>query len=138
MPRSSDRPRLVLRPHGVVLAGPLMQALALSLGGLVTLVLGGRVAVAGVLGLVAGALVALRAVWRWERTRIVVTRHEVALVQGTLRRRSASVPLGRGGAVEVEQSLLGRMLGYGTVVIAELELPYVARPRELERRLAAG
>lgn len=87
--------------------------------------------VAGALALAGGAAVALRAVWRWERTRIVVTGEELAVVEGTLRRRAASVLLTRVGAVEVEQSLPGRVLGYGTVVAGDLEIAYVARPREL-------
>jgi hypothetical protein len=30
--------------------------------------------------------------------------------------------------VEVEQSALGRMLGYGTVIAGDLEIPYVPDP----------
>jgi uncharacterized membrane protein YdbT with pleckstrin-like domain len=64
-----------------------------------------------------------------------VTRDELALVDGTVRRRSAAVPLARVGAVEVEQSLLGRLFGYGTIVAGELEIDYVPRPRELAAAL---
>jgi hypothetical protein len=45
------------------------------------------------------------------------------------------VPLRRLGPVEVEQGVVGRVLGYGTLVAGELEVPYVARPREVARLL---
>ncbi len=81
----------------------------------------------GALLLAAGALSALRAVWRWERTRLFVRDERLVVVHGTLRRRSASAALG--GAVEVEQTLSGRLLGYGTVVAGDLEVRFV--PRDL-------
>ena len=46
-----------------------------------------------------------------------------------------SVRLGRVGAIEVEQTLPGRLFGYGTVTAGELEISYVSRPRELTRLL---
>ena len=128
---------MVVRRHGVVLARPLAKALALAVGGTAGLVAGWPLAPFGAVSFGVAAVVALRAVWRWERTRIVVSGDEMAVVDGTLRRRSASVPLARIGAVEVEQTLVGRVLGYGTVVAGDLEIPYVPRPRELERYLSA-
>ena len=82
-----------------------------------------------------GALLAVRAVWRWERTHVVVTSEKLFVVDGTLRRRAAAVRLSKVGAVEIEQTLLGRLLGYGTVIAGGLEIDYVARPRELTRLL---
>ena len=128
---AQGRPCLVVRRHGVVLAGPLARAVSLSAMGTGALVVGWPATAAGAVALAAGAAVALHAVWRWERTRIVVTGEELAVVDGTLRRRAAAVPLTHVGTVEIEQSLPGRMLGYGTVVAGDLEIPYVARPREL-------
>jgi uncharacterized membrane protein YdbT with pleckstrin-like domain len=119
-----------MRPHPIVLARPLVKALGLAAVG-VGLVLGGwPLTPAGAAVLALAAVVALRAVWRWERTRIVVAGGQLAVVYGTLRRRTAAAPF---GAVEVEQSVLGRLLGYGTVVAGELEIPFVAHPRELLR-----
>lgn len=77
------------------------------------------------------ALLALRAVWRWERTHVVMTDERLALVRGTLRRRTAAVQLERVGAVEVDQSLLGRMLGYGTLIAGPLEITHVPQPRSV-------
>ena len=130
-----ERIRLDERRHAVVLAGPFARALALSGLGLVALWLGWPVSPAGAVLLALGALLAVRAVWRWERTHVVVTSEKLFVVHGTLRRRAAAVRLGRVGAVEVDQTLLGRLLGYGTVTAGELEISYVARPRELTRLL---
>ena len=48
--------------------------------------------------------------------------------------------LARVGAVEVERTLLGRMLGYGTISAGDLEIRYVPEAEEvcgLVQRLAA-
>jgi membrane protein YdbS with pleckstrin-like domain len=135
MPRRRNPPLLEARRHGIVLAAPLGRAVVLSAGGGLAVAVGWPATLAGALALALGALVGLRAVWRWERTRIVVTPGELAVVDGTVRRRSAAVPLERVGAVEVEQSLLGRLLGYGTIVAGDLEIDYVARPGELAAAL---
>jgi hypothetical protein len=119
------------RRHGVVLARPFAEAGLLAAGGAALVFAGWPFSIAGAGGLVLAAIVALRAVWRWERTRIVVTDERLLLLEGTLRRRQASVSLASIGAVEVEQSLLGRFLGYGTVVAADLEIPYVSKPGSL-------
>jgi uncharacterized membrane protein YdbT with pleckstrin-like domain len=119
------------RRHGVVLARPFAEAVLLAVGGAALMFAGWPFSIAGACGLALGAVVALRAVWRWERTRIVVTDERLLLLEGTLRRRQASVSLASIGAVEVEQSLLGRFLGYGTVVAADLEIPYVPKPGSL-------
>ena len=63
-----------------------------------------------------GALGAGLSVWRWERTRVVVTTERLFVVHGTLRRRVAPSHADAIGAIEVEQSLIGRLLGYGTLV----------------------
>ena len=127
--------RLDARPHGVVLARPLAKALVLAGAGGVLFALGWPVSPFGALPLAVAAAIAVRAVWRWERTRLLVTDDAVSVVSGTVRRRAATVARGRIGPVEIEQSLLGRFLGYGTVVAGELEIPYVARPREIARLL---
>ena len=46
-------------------------------------------------------------------------------------RRAAAVRLSRLGAVEIEQSLVGRLLGYGTIVAGDLEIDYVPEPRRV-------
>jgi uncharacterized membrane protein YdbT with pleckstrin-like domain len=119
------------RRHGIVLVKPLSRALALALLGCIGFVVGWPATLAGAVLLAAAAVSAGGAVWRWDRTHVVVTSEQLFVVHGTLRRRAAAVHLARLGAIEIEQSLLGRALGYGTIVAGELEIPCVPRPREL-------
>jgi uncharacterized membrane protein YdbT with pleckstrin-like domain len=123
------------RRHGIVLVGPLSRALAATVVGGALLVLAWPFAVvgAGLIGL--GAFVFLRAVWIWERTRVVVTSEKVFVVHGTLRRRARAVRLRSVEAVELDQSLPGQLLGYGTVVVGSLALDKVAEPRHVCRLL---
>jgi membrane protein YdbS with pleckstrin-like domain len=125
--------RVESRPHGVVLAGPLARSGLLGIAGAVLVFSGWPYSLGGAAALALAAVGALRAVWRWERTRILVTDERLVVLEGTLQRREAAVPLERLGAVEVRQSLLGRMLDYGTVVAGDLEVQYVPRPRTLLR-----
>jgi uncharacterized membrane protein YdbT with pleckstrin-like domain len=102
--------KLEARPHGVALVVPLTRPLVLA----------------------GAALTAFRAVWRWDRTRLVLTSEKLFVVYGIARRRAAAVRLSRVPALEWEQGPLGRVLGYGTLVAGDFEVPYVpARGREL-------
>jgi uncharacterized membrane protein YdbT with pleckstrin-like domain len=126
-----ERVCLDQRRHPVVLAFPLVRALGLAAVGSGCTAIGWPASIVGVVLLVIGAAVALRAVWRWERTRVVLTTEKLFVLHGTLRRRAAAVRLARVGAVEIEQSLVGRLLGYGTIVAGELEIDYVPEPRRV-------
>jgi uncharacterized membrane protein YdbT with pleckstrin-like domain len=126
-----ERVCLEERRHAVVLAGPFLRALGLAAVGIGLMAIGWPASIAGVALQMLGAVVALRAVWNWERTRVVLTTEKLFVVHGTLRRRAAAVRLARVGAVEIEQSLLGRLLGYGTIVAGELEIDYVPGPRRV-------
>jgi uncharacterized membrane protein YdbT with pleckstrin-like domain len=126
---------LEARRHGIVLARPLLWAVVLGGVGGVLLTLPWPVSVAGAAVVGVGALVALRAVWKWERRRLVVTTEKVVLVDGTLRRRAQAVRLASVEAVELEQTLAGRLLGYGTVIVGSLALDHVPRPKRVYRLL---
>ena len=126
-----ERVCLDARKHGVVLLRPLSRALVLAGLGGAAFLLGWPVSVAGATLLAAAAVLALAAVWRWDRTHVVLTTEKLFVVHGVLRKRAAAVRLARLGTVELEQSLLGRMLGYGTLVAGELEIPWIAEPREV-------
>lgn len=119
------------RRHGVVLVKPFARALVLGGLGGGAFLLGWPLTVAGAILLVLAATVAGAAVWRWDRTHVVLTTEKLFVVHGILRRRAAAVHLTRIGALELEQSLLGRLLGYGTIVAGELEIPCVPRPAEV-------
>ena len=130
--RASDV--VVLRRHGIVLVRPLSRAVLFAAIGAGALAAGWPFTPLALPALAAAVLVALRSVWRWERTRIVVTDRDVSVREGTLRRRTASAAIPPGGVLEVEQTLLGGMLGYGTLVVGELGIPYVPRASDLARR----
>jgi membrane protein YdbS with pleckstrin-like domain len=129
--RPQEHVCLDARRHGVVLVRPFLKALLLAAAGAALLTRPWPVSVLGAAALAAAALLAVPAVWRWERTRLVVTRERLLVVHGTLRRRAAAVPLSRVAPVEVEQTLAGRLLGYGTLVAGDLEIAYVADPRRV-------
>jgi uncharacterized membrane protein YdbT with pleckstrin-like domain len=119
------------RRHGIVLLRPLSRAAVLAAVGGAGLMLGWPASLPGAVLLLVAAGVAVASVWRWDRTHVVVTGEKLAVVYGLLRRRAAAVRLAKVGTVEIEQSLPGRLLGYGTVVAGELEIRCVPRPREL-------
>jgi uncharacterized membrane protein YdbT with pleckstrin-like domain len=135
-----ERVFLDARRHGIVLVRPLSRAVLATVVGGALLAFAWPLAVLGAALMALGALVAVRAVWRWERTRVVVTDEKVFLVQGTWRRRARAVRLRAVEAVELEQSLPGQLLGYGTVVVGPLSLDNVAQPKQvctLVERLAS-
>jgi uncharacterized membrane protein YdbT with pleckstrin-like domain len=99
--------------------------------GFVLFALGWPVMIFGPVLVTLGAIGAGLAVWRWERTRVFVTTQKLFVVHGTMRRRAAAVRLARVPAIEVEQTVLGRILGYGTLVAGELEIAYVPQPRRV-------
>jgi uncharacterized membrane protein YdbT with pleckstrin-like domain len=125
------------RRHGIVLAGSFVRAAAVAAPGAFGVVVGWPATAVGAGLLVVAAVIAVSAVWRWERTHVVLTAEKLFVVHGTLRRRAAAVRLARVGAVELEQSLLGRLLGYGTIVAGDLEITHVPKPRQLLERLQA-
>jgi len=127
----SEHVRLDARPHGIVLARPLLRALAIGVVGGAAFFGPWPLPAAGAAALGLAALLAIGSVWQWDRTRLLLTSDTLSVAHGVLRREQASVRLSRVGAVEVRQSLAGRLLGYGTVVAGDLEIHAVAAPREL-------
>jgi uncharacterized membrane protein YdbT with pleckstrin-like domain len=128
---ADERVYLDARRHGVVLVKPLSRALAIAVLGVTAFALGWPLSLAGAVLLVVAAFFATVAVWRWDRTHVVLTTEKLFIVHGVVRRQAAAVHLARVGMVEVDQSLLGRFLGYGTIVAGDLEIPGVHQPREL-------
>ena len=127
------------RRHGIVLLRPLGRALLLALLGATGVLLNWPASIAGAFLLFAAAADALAAVLRWDRTHVIVTTEKLSVVHGVVRKRAAAVRLAKVATVELDQSLLGRMLGYGTLVAGDLEIECVPRAREvsaLVQRLA--
>lgn len=119
------------RRHAVVLVRPFARAMFIAVVGLLCFAIGWPLMLAGPPLLALGALGAGLSVWRWERTRVVVTTQKLFVVHGTLRRRAAAVRLGRVATLEIDQTLFGRLLGYGTLIAGDLEIPFVAHPRQV-------
>jgi len=126
--------RFEARPHLAALVRPLLRSILLALlGGVLVGLTPPALGVAGALLLGVAALLALAAVLRWDRTLLVVTTEKLFVVYGVASRKAAAVRLARVGPVEVEQGILGRILGYGTVIAGDLEVPYVPDPRRVGR-----
>jgi uncharacterized membrane protein YdbT with pleckstrin-like domain len=122
---------LEARRHGIVLARPLVWSTLLACAGGALTTLPWPVPPLGVVVVAFAAVIALRAVWKWERTRVVVTTEKVFVVGGTWRRKARAVRLKAVEAVELEQSFPGQLLGYGTVTVGPLALENVPRPKRL-------
>lgn len=124
-----EQVRLEERPHAAALARPLSWSGFLALaGGILVLLAPASLGLVGALLLAAAALHALGAVWRWDRTHLILTTDKLFVVHGIAQRRAAAVRLARVGPVEMEQSVLGRICGYGTVIAGDLEIPFVPDP----------
>jgi len=134
--RAGEQVYIEERRHGVVLVGSFLRALALAGPGVFAVLVGWPATIVGAVLLGIAAAIVVRAVWRWERTLVVLTTEKLFVVHGTLRRRAAAVRLARVGPVEIEQSLLGRLLGYGTIVAGELEITHVPQPTRIVDRLS--
>ena len=117
------------RRHGVALLRPLAGALAVAAVGGVLLTLPSPALLFGPLLIAIGAGVALAAVWRWDRTRLLVMTDRVVLEHGVVQRHREGVRFSRVRSVEVRQTLPGRLLGYGTLTAGKLRVEYV--PREV-------
>ena len=133
-PHRDEEIYLDARLHGAVLARPIFRSLMLVLLGIVAMLVPYAAgAVVGAVLIAAGAFFTLRAVWQWERTHLVVTTEKVYLLNGTLHRRSKAVRLQMVDAVEVDQSLVGQLFGYGTVVVGPLKVGHIAHPSDVCR-----
>jgi hypothetical protein len=119
--------------HGIALARPFSRALLLAIAGAACFFAPWHIlAVGGAALLALAAVIAVVGVTRWDRTHLALTENAFVIEHGFMRRRTASVSL-NGTIFEVERSLLGRVLGYGTVVAGDLVIDCV--PRRLTRLL---
>ena len=86
---------------------------------------------AGAALLALAALLAFRAVLRWDRTRLLLTSEKLTVVYGLARRRSASVASRTRRRSSSSKGILGRLLGYGTLVAGDFEVRYVPDARRI-------
>jgi uncharacterized membrane protein YdbT with pleckstrin-like domain len=96
-------------------------------------------AIFGLLALSAG----LRAFIRRASTEFAVTDHRIIYKTGLLGRHTLEMNRTKIESVDVDQSILGRLLGYGTIIVrgtgGSLEpIRYVAEPLAFRSRITAG
>jgi uncharacterized membrane protein YdbT with pleckstrin-like domain len=133
-PHRDEEVYLDARLHGAVLARPIARSSILLLLGIGALLVPfAPAAVLGAFLIAVGAIFTVRAVWQWERTRLVVTTEKIYLLNGTLHRQAKAVRLQKVDAVEVDQSLVGQLFGYGTVVVGPLKVGHIAHPSDVCR-----
>jgi membrane protein YdbS with pleckstrin-like domain len=112
-----EKSRITIRRH----PASLMMPIAVAFGTLV--------AVGALNAWVGGAAVYLWWIWlgvlawvgwrfiAWSMLYFIITEYRVILVSGVLNRRVAMMPLGKISDINLDRSLLGRMLGFGTIVL---------------------
>ena len=105
------------------------------------LTLGPQIA-AGVFFLFA-IIAALRALIRRATTELAITDRRVIYKAGLLRRRTIEINRSKVETVGVNQSILGRMLGFGTVVVRGTggsfePIPFIAEPLTFRNHITAG
>jgi uncharacterized membrane protein YdbT with pleckstrin-like domain len=151
-PYVSEREHVLVqtRAHTAVLAGAFVLAgLAVALLAVAVRAfdgtdpgLVGTLALAASAGLVVLTLgrLAVR-VWEWDRTVLAVTEEQVLVVRSALRRQTRSVPLRAVERLDVSQTLVGRVLGYGSIMLENggrrSRLAYVPHPDRVSRLIAA-
>jgi hypothetical protein len=112
-----ERSCITVRMHPAALAGPLI------------LVSGSLVAVGKLTSrsvrpeIVRGAdllllLYFLRRVAAWPVTYFTVTEERMVLIRGLLSRTVAAMPLNEAAGLKLRRTVLGRLLGYGTLIVA--------------------
>ncbi len=111
--------RLTIRRHPASLMAPIGAAFGglVAAGALSTWLGGGSVTMVlwwawlGLLGWLVWRLIA------WTMTYFVITEYRVTLISGVLNRRVAMMPLEKVSDITLDRSLLGRIIGYGTIVL---------------------
>ena len=134
--------------HWIVLVWPIFLALLFGVPGLAILVISvvvrqnsaGPVRIEGLLFLILGVTAGLIGFLKRSATEMAVTNKRVVVKTGIVSRRTYEILLSKVESIHVEEGLLGRMLGYGSVVVRgtggtpEL-FRQIARPLELRRQV---
>ena len=128
------------RPHWIVFGGPLFLGLVgVALGAVLQITQRDYWYVgAAVVGL--SLLLAIGPALRYLSSEFAITDKRVVARLGLLQRRSLETLLSKIEAIEVEQDLTGRLLGYGTLVIigtggTRESIPRIPAPLEFRREV---
>ena len=135
--------------HWIVLVWPILLALLFGVPGLAILVISVvvrqqnsalPVRIEGLVFLILGITAGLIGFLRRSATEMAVTNKRVVVKTGILSRRTYEILLSKVESIHVEEGLLGRMLGYGSVVVrgtGGTPEPFrqIAHPLELRRQV---
>jgi len=134
--------------HWIVLVWPIFLALLFGVPGLAILVISvvvrqnsaGPVRIEGLLFLILGVTAGLIGFLKRSATEMAVTNKRVVVKTGIVSRRTYEILLSKVESIHVEEGLLGRMLGYGSVVVrgtGGTPEPFrqIAHPLELRRQV---
>lgn len=116
---------ITLRRHPVLLAPQTAAALA----GLIVVGVLNETSLARnsvfIIGLwAAWGVLLFRLIWRiveWREESLVVTQKDLLLTSGVLVRRTTYTPIASVTNISLEQSILGRLLGYGALILERTE-----------------
>ncbi|HVO90693.1 MAG TPA: PH domain-containing protein [Casimicrobiaceae bacterium] len=105
-----------------------------ALGGVVPI--GAAVAIVGIGWLASGLI-------RRASTELAVTNRRVIAKFGLIRRSTVEINLSKIESVRVEQSVMGRLLGYGSIIVTGTgstmdPIPFISRPIEFRQALQAA
>jgi uncharacterized membrane protein YdbT with pleckstrin-like domain len=138
--------------HWIVMLGALMVSLVLDAGGIFSIYYGvstkkdtnsfNAYMIAGIAVLVLSAIILLQGIIRKNSTEVAVTNKRVLIKTGIASRRSIEVLLSKVESIGVEESVTGRMLGYGTVIVrgtggTNETFDRISHPDELRRQVQA-
>jgi len=138
--------------HWIVMIGALIVSLAMDAGGIFLIYYGvstktntnsfNNYTIAGIAVLVLSAIILLQGIIRKNSTEVAVTNKRVLIKTGLASRRSIEVLLTKVESIGVEESMSGRMLGYGTVIVrgtggTNETFDRISHPDELRRQVQA-
>lgn len=87
-----------------------------------------------------GLIIFAQMMWRILTTQLAVTNHRIALKTGFFNRTTQELELSSIESVELQQNLLGRIFGFGRLIVSgtgieDLETPLIADPLALRRAI---
>jgi uncharacterized membrane protein YdbT with pleckstrin-like domain len=134
--------------HWVVLSRPILWDIVWSAAGIALLFLSAKLAnmessgaiICGALLILFGNLLLAAAIVKRNATEMAVTNKRVIIKVGYLTKRTIELFLSKVESVEVEQSLWGRMLGFGSIALrgtggTNEPFEHVANPLEFRRQV---
>jgi uncharacterized membrane protein YdbT with pleckstrin-like domain len=125
--------------HWIVFVGPVIFAAIFGLAGLPLLFTQNTAAV-GLLFLVFAGFLVLLGYLSQKATEMAVTNKRILIKTGLVKRRTLELLLSKVESIGVEEGLLGRLLGYGSVVVHGIggtpePFKNVAHPLEFRRQV---